>query len=166
MVATAQRRGGRVCCWSGCAGAFNWARTKGDPLSPLCRPFRPTAPLTPLLLAPLCPTRPTRILAPGLSMSAFLENPALGKFWKVLSLSLDKQGAAYISTMEGRSYPFTATQWHPEKNPFEWTPALHIPHTFDAVGRGRGCGAAAWWRRCRGVWEGMQLGGVCASAAG
>lgn len=69
----------------------------------------------------------------GLSMSAFLENPALGKFWKVLSLSLDKQGAAYISTMEGRSYPFTATQWHPEKNPFEWTPALHIPHTFDAI---------------------------------
>ncbi len=98
-------------------------------------------------------------------MSAFLENPPLGKFWKVLSLSLDKQGAAYISTMEGRAYPFTATQWHPEKNPFEWTPSLHIPHTFDAVGLGRGSGAGGLGRR--GVREGMRLGGVtCVGSKG
>ncbi len=29
---------------------------------------------------------------------------------QVISLSLDKSGAAYISTLEGRNYPFTATQ--------------------------------------------------------
>ncbi|KXZ51986.1 hypothetical protein GPECTOR_10g1008 [Gonium pectorale] len=69
----------------------------------------------------------------GLSMSAFLENPALGRFWRVVSLSLDKSGVAYISTLEGRAYPFTATQWHPEKNAFEWTPHLHIPHGTDAI---------------------------------
>lgn len=66
-------------------------------------------------------------------MTALVENPDLGKFFKVLSLSLDKSGAAYISTLEGRKYPFTATQWHPEKNAYEWTPHLHIPHTTDAV---------------------------------
>ncbi|EFJ53180.1 hypothetical protein VOLCADRAFT_102798 [Volvox carteri f. nagariensis] len=69
----------------------------------------------------------------GLSMTAFLENPALGRFFRVVSLSLDKSGAAYISTLEGRNYPFTATQWHPEKNAYEWTPHLHIPHTTDAI---------------------------------
>ncbi|KAG2501964.1 hypothetical protein HYH03_000461 [Edaphochlamys debaryana] len=69
----------------------------------------------------------------GLSMTAFKENPQLSKFMKVISLSLDKAGAAYISTLEGRKYPFTAVQWHPEKNPFEWTPALHIPHGTDAI---------------------------------
>ena len=30
--------------------------------------------------------------------------------------------------MEGIKYPFYATQWHPEKNSFEWTTALDIPH--------------------------------------
>ncbi|KAG2439450.1 hypothetical protein HXX76_004805 [Chlamydomonas incerta] len=69
----------------------------------------------------------------GLSMTALVENPELGKFFKVLSLSLDKSGAAYISTLEGRKYPFTATQWHPEKNAYEWTPHLHIPHTTEAI---------------------------------
>ncbi len=36
---------------------------------------------------------------------------------QVLSLSLDKAGNSYISTMEARKYPVTAAQWHPEKNP-------------------------------------------------
>ncbi|GIL88439.1 hypothetical protein Vretifemale_16403 [Volvox reticuliferus] len=69
----------------------------------------------------------------GLAMAAFLENPALGRFFRVVSLSLDKSGSAYISTLEGRNYPFTATQWHPEKNAFEWTPHLRIPHSTDAI---------------------------------
>lgn len=30
-------------------------------------------------------------------------------------------------------YPVTATQWHPEKNTFEWATHLHVPHTFEAV---------------------------------
>lgn len=29
--------------------------------------------------------------------------------------------------------PIYATQWHPEKNIFEWTPAEQIPHTPDAI---------------------------------
>lgn len=39
----------------------------------------------------------------------------------------------YISTMESKLYPFTATQWHPEKNAFEWGDKLHIPHSRGAV---------------------------------
>lgn len=30
-------------------------------------------------------------------------------------------------------YPVTATQWHPEKNVFEWATHLHVPHSFEAV---------------------------------
>lgn len=69
----------------------------------------------------------------GLSMQAFEEDKALHSFFRVISLSLDKQGVAYVSTMESWKYPITATQWHPEKNAFEWTPALHIPHTPQAI---------------------------------
>ena len=30
-------------------------------------------------------------------------------------------------------YPVSATQWHPEKNIFEWSPGLRIPHDPVAV---------------------------------
>jgi hypothetical protein len=51
----------------------------------------------------------------GLSARAFKASRALGAFFRVLSLSEDRDGAVYVSTMEARDYPITATQWHPEK---------------------------------------------------
>ena len=33
----------------------------------------------------------------------------------------------------GRDYPFYGVQWHPEKNPFEWTSAAVINHSKKAV---------------------------------
>ena len=30
-------------------------------------------------------------------------------------------------------YPVTATQWHPEKNAFEWARDLDIPHDKGAI---------------------------------
>ena len=35
--------------------------------------------------------------------------------------------------MESKKYPYTATQWHPEKNAFEWGDKLHIPHSKEAI---------------------------------
>ena len=70
-------------------------------------------------------------------MPAYEENSRLREFFRVISLSLDKGGRPYVSTMEAWRYPITATQWHPEKNNFEWTPTLKIPHTKEAV-RGSG----------------------------
>jgi gamma-glutamyl hydrolase len=60
-------------------------------------------------------------------------NEELAAFFKVLSLSLARDGRAYVSTMEAREYPVYATQWHPEKNAYEWTSSLNIPHSPDAV---------------------------------
>jgi gamma-glutamyl hydrolase len=66
-------------------------------------------------------------------MSAYQGNPRLSSFFKVLSLSIDKSGVPYISTMESSKYPVTAVQWHPEKNAYEWPTWLHIPHGPAAV---------------------------------
>ncbi|KAK9823907.1 hypothetical protein WJX72_006292 [[Myrmecia] bisecta] len=71
--------------------------------------------------------------AEGVSFAAYDENPHLKDFFKVLSLSVDRLGGVYISTMEARKYPITATQWHPEKNAFEWAAHLHIPHSPEAI---------------------------------
>jgi len=71
--------------------------------------------------------------AKGLSMTAYKENHKLEAFFKVISLSIDKSGNPYISTLEARKYPVVATQWHPEKNSYEWTPTLHIPHSNEAI---------------------------------
>ena len=38
----------------------------------------------------------------------------------------------YVSTVEGIDYPFFATQWHPEKPPYEFSDKT-IPHTRTAI---------------------------------
>jgi gamma-glutamyl hydrolase len=70
-------------------------------------------------------------------MAAFQENRKLSDFFDVISLSIDKSGNPYVSTLESKDYPIVATQWHPEKNAYEWTPTLHIPHTAEAVSSGQ-----------------------------
>ena len=37
------------------------------------------------------------------------------------------------SSLSGKKYPFYATQWHPEKNGFEWTTKEGINHSEHAV---------------------------------
>lgn len=71
----------------------------------------------------------------GLSWRSYQENPGLREFYNILSLSADRQGNVYVSTLESPQYPITATQFHPEKNTFEWSAAnhLHIPHSAAAV---------------------------------
>jgi len=69
----------------------------------------------------------------GFDYAAMTDNPVLRDFFVVLTYSLDKDGEAYVSTMEARDYPVSATQWHPEKNAFEWSPDLHIAHDESGV---------------------------------
>jgi gamma-glutamyl hydrolase len=33
----------------------------------------------------------------------------------------DQNGLEFISTLEAKEFPFYGTQYHPEKNSFEWT---------------------------------------------
>lgn len=69
----------------------------------------------------------------GISFDAFAENLRLDDFFEVLTLSIDRRKNVYVSTMEAKNYPISATQWHPEKNAFEWTPDEHIPHHPEAI---------------------------------
>mmetsp|Transcript_73320 Transcript_73320/g.122449 ORF Transcript_73320/g.122449 Transcript_73320/m.122449 type:complete len:347 (+) Transcript_73320:71-1111(+) len=45
---------------------------------------------------------------------------AMRSFFKVIATNVDSKGTAFVSLMEGRRYPFYGSQFHPEKNAYEW----------------------------------------------
>lgn len=55
----------------------------------------------------------------------------LRSFYKVLSTNTDGN-IEFVSTVEAYDYPVYGTQWHPEKNAFEWS-RPYIPHSPSAV---------------------------------
>lgn len=59
----------------------------------------------------------------------------LDQFWSALSFNHDSSHLEYLSTIEARNYPFVGTQFHPEKNIFEWAlnTVKNIPHSRHAV---------------------------------
>lgn len=71
----------------------------------------------------------------GISPANFANNAKLMAFWNVLATSKDTAGHEFISTMEAKQYPFTATQWHFEKPAFEYTgkEGRLIPHSQRAI---------------------------------
>jgi len=72
----------------------------------------------------------------GLLVSEYETNPALNSFFQELSFNGTAAGQRFVSTMEARDYPFYGTQWHPEKNNFEWSENSdysNIPHSPNAV---------------------------------
>jgi gamma-glutamyl hydrolase len=56
----------------------------------------------------------------------------LSDFYKVLATSRDRQNTEYVAMIEADSYPIYGTQFHPEKNLYEWNEAP-IPHSLPAV---------------------------------
>lgn len=68
----------------------------------------------------------------GISPQAYAQYPALGQMYKVLSYMNDKSGSTFVGMIEGVKYPIYGTQFHPEKNLFEWNQAS-IPHFYEAV---------------------------------
>lgn len=67
----------------------------------------------------------------SVTMETLNTDEELKNFYKVLSTNTDGH-VEFISTMEAYDYPIYGTQWHPEKNPFEWTKS-YIPHSRSAV---------------------------------
>ncbi|XP_008395039.1 gamma-glutamyl hydrolase-like [Poecilia reticulata] len=55
----------------------------------------------------------------------------LKSFYKVLSTNTDGN-TEFVSTVEAYRFPVYGTQWHPEKNAFEWS-RPYIPHSPSAV---------------------------------
>lgn len=74
----------------------------------------------------------------GLKPEQYEENLGLKETFDVLSTNSDTRGRRFVSTIEAKRYPITATQWHPEKNNFEWGKIGKlgyeaIPHSSEAV---------------------------------
>ncbi len=72
----------------------------------------------------------------GLLLSEYEDNPALNEFFDLLSVNETPDGVEFVSTIEARDYPFYGTQWHPEKNNFEWSQNAdysNLNHSPDAI---------------------------------
>jgi gamma-glutamyl hydrolase len=63
--------------------------------------------------------------------STFRASTPLSNFWNLVSTSVSPAGEEFVSTLEAKNYPFFASQYHPEKNPYEWRiPAVR---TYNAI---------------------------------
>ena len=72
----------------------------------------------------------------GLLVSEYESNSQVHDFFEMLSYNATPSGQLFVSTMESRDYPFYGTQWHPEKNNFEWSQNAdysNIPHSLTAI---------------------------------
>lgn len=70
----------------------------------------------------------------SLTTENFTKSEKLRNFYRVLSTNSDGQ-IEFVSTLEAYDFPIYATQWHPEKNAFEWN-RPYIPHSPRAVETG------------------------------
>lgn len=71
--------------------------------------------------------------AKGLLVDSYYVDQRLRDTFRLLTVSYDRNGQAYVSSMEGKDAPILALQFHPEKNAYEWNTEEHIPHSMDAV---------------------------------
>jgi len=78
----------------------------------------------------------------GIYTEHFKTTPSLSDFYDLLSTNKDRQGVDFVSTIEAFNYPIYGSQWHPEKNTFEWGmtddgeaahPKEAIDHSPDAI---------------------------------
>jgi len=61
-------------------------------------------------------------------------SPSMNDFWTVISTNHDDNGTEFVSLFESKKYPIWGSQFHPEKNPFEWAVKYdEIPHQQDAL---------------------------------
>ncbi|XP_008334216.1 gamma-glutamyl hydrolase [Cynoglossus semilaevis] len=65
----------------------------------------------------------------GLTVETFQKNEMLHNFFSLLSTNTAENEAHFVSTVEGRRYPFYGVQWHPEGNRFQWNTRLNFPHS-------------------------------------
>jgi len=69
----------------------------------------------------------------GVSPDTHKTNRKINGFFKLLTTSLDSYGKEFVSSIEAYDFPIYGTQWHPEKNNFEFHPDLHVAHNKAGV---------------------------------
>lgn len=69
----------------------------------------------------------------GVAPSEYQQYQNLSDMFRPLATTHDKSEQELISIIEGKEYPIYGTQFHPEKNLYEWDPDIPIPHNQDAT---------------------------------
>lgn len=64
----------------------------------------------------------------GIFTEHFLSTASLSSFYNMISTNKDRAGVEFVSTIESFDYPIFGSQWHPEKNPFEWGKTDGVPN--------------------------------------
>lgn len=67
----------------------------------------------------------------SLTIESYNKSQELRNFYNIVTTNTDGK-VDFVSTMEAYDFPFYGTQWHPEKNAFEWTKPV-IPHSPSAM---------------------------------
>ena len=64
----------------------------------------------------------------------FESDPALQETWQVTSTSYDPDtDQDFVASIEGKKYPFMATQFHPEKVTQAWNDNYGINHSWESM---------------------------------
>lgn len=63
----------------------------------------------------------------------FINTPILNTTLTPTAHSFDTKGVKYVSSYESPTMPIYATQYHPEKNAFEWRSTYTINHSYDTI---------------------------------
>ncbi|CAK4082839.1 unnamed protein product [Aphanomyces euteiches] len=75
----------------------------------------------------------------GIFDTHFAATESLTSFYNPTATSVDRQGRTYVAVIEALNYPFYGTQFHPEKNAFEFGEFPDgrlwkwIDHTYEAI---------------------------------
>jgi len=78
----------------------------------------------------------------GVTPETYESNSRLNRFYSLLSVNQDRKGRTFTSTMEAKNWPIYATQWHPERQQFEFnTYDTGLSHTYDSIKANSAVGA-------------------------
>eukprot|EP01100_Stratorugosa_tubuloviscum_P014317 TRINITY_DN758_c3_g1_i1.p1 TRINITY_DN758_c3_g1~~TRINITY_DN758_c3_g1_i1.p1 ORF type:complete len:356 (-),score=109.74 TRINITY_DN758_c3_g1_i1:132-1199(-) len=69
----------------------------------------------------------------GIDPQIYIQNEKLSKFFRLLSTNKDRNAKAFGSTIEAYDVPIFGTQWHPERNQFEWDLPEQLDHSLPAL---------------------------------
>lgn len=70
----------------------------------------------------------------SIPQETFETDPGLKEMWDVTSLSYDPNlKKPFVATIEGKKYPFMATQFHPEKVTQAWNDNYGINHSWQSM---------------------------------
>lgn len=67
----------------------------------------------------------------AVTLETYQKSPEINSFWKLVSTSKTADGVEFVSTVEAFNYPYIMTQYHPEKNSFEWH--INATRTYNAI---------------------------------